>query len=418
MTATTRERWPLPGTTLKPALSLALAIEHAPMGVLMLRNDKSGHFEPFIAEGLSEEQSSRIGPHAPGVGPIGLAGSEHRRVTVDDVMHEGNGTEPAFREIALAVGFRGLDCVPLTLDDGTVIGVLAALFRINRRPSARSARLAELCVRLMALALDNARLSADADRRREIVESLARARVQFVARICHELRTPLQSITGYIDLLRASALPSLTPQQIRILDRVYESEQVLIHVIADLTSMARLEAGRLEYDIDDVDANHAIVSSIAVIQPLADQKGIDVSFAASTVAPTVRADTTKLKQILINLLANAVKFTPAGGVIRVAARSTGKQTIFDVADTGMGIPAHDIERVFEPYVQLSNVSSIAGSGLGLAISREFASGMEGSLTVTSRPGVGSVFTLRLPRAVQRTSARRIHQRLRPSPNPG
>src|SRR6185503_15314173 len=130
MTATTRERWPLPGTTLKPALSLALAIEHAPMGLLMLRNDKSGDFEPFIAEGLSEEQSLRFGPHAPGVGPIGVAGLEHRRVTVDDVLHEGNGTEPAFRELAQAVGFRGLDCVPLTLDDGSVIGVPAALFRI------------------------------------------------------------------------------------------------------------------------------------------------------------------------------------------------------------------------------------------------------------------------------------------------
>src|SRR6185436_11830321 len=148
----------------------------------------------------------------------------HRRVTVDDVLHEGNGTEPAFRELAQAVGFRGLDCVPLTLDDGSVIGVLA-----------------ELCVRLMALALENARLGADAERRREIVESLARARVQFVARICHELRTPLQSITGYIDLLRVSARSALTPQQQRILDRVFESEQILIHVIGDLTNMARLE---------------------------------------------------------------------------------------------------------------------------------------------------------------------------------
>ena len=416
MTATIRERWPLPGTTLKPALSLALAIEHAPMGVLMLRDDKSGDFEPFIAEGLSDEQSLRFGSHRPGIGPIGLACAEHRHVTIDDVLHDGNGTEPAFREIAQALGFRGLDCVPLTLDDGTVIGVLAALFRITRRPSARSARLAELCGRLMALALQNARLRADAERRREIVESLARARVQFVARICHELRTPLQSITGYIDLLRVSARASLTPQHIRILDRVHESEQVLIHVIGDLTSMARLEAGRLDYDIEEVDANHAVTSSIAVIQPLADQKGIDVSFAASDPPPCVRADPTKLKQILINLMANAVKFTPAGGAIRVGARDTTTQTIFEVADTGMGIPEHEIARVFEPYVRLSSVHGIAGSGLGLAISREFANGMKGSLTATSRPGVGSVFTLRLPRAT-RAALGETRGHVRPSPNP-
>jgi signal transduction histidine kinase len=386
------------------------------MGVLMLRNDRSGELEPMIAEGLTDEQSVQFGRHRPGVGPIGRAASEQRRVTIDDVLLESNDAEPSFREVARALGFRGLDVVPLALEDGSVIGVLAALFKISRRPSARSARLAELCGRLMALALENARLRADAERRREIVESLARARVQFVARICHELRTPLQSITGYIDLLRVSARASLTPQQVRILDRVYESEQVLIHVIGDLTSMARLEAGRLDYDIIDVDANHAIASSVAIVQPLADQKGVDVRFTASTAPVIARADETKLKQILINLLANAVKFTPAGGAIHVSARERGPHVILEVADTGLGIPESDIDRVFEPYVQLANVSSIAGSGLGLAISREFASGMKGSLQASSRPGAGSVFTLRLPRGPDAMLDQAPHD-VRPSPNP-
>src|SRR4051812_25056691 len=278
MTATIRERWPLPGKTLQPALSLALAIEHAPMGVLLLRNDKSGELELMIAEGLSDEQSTQFGRHQFGNGPIGRACVERRRITINDVLLEGIDIEPAFREIAAGLGFRALDVLPLTLEDGSVIGALAAMFKMARRPSARSGRLADLCSRLMAQALENARLRADAERRRDIIEALARARVQFVARISHELRTPLQSIAGYIDLLRASAEGTLAPQHVRILDRVHESEQVLIHVIGDLTSMARLEAGRLDYDMMDVDTHCAITSSIAVIQPLADQKDIAISF--------------------------------------------------------------------------------------------------------------------------------------------
>jgi len=398
MTATIPERWPLPGTALKPALSLVLAIEHATMGILMLRNEATGALEPVITEGLTDEQSTTFGLHRPGVGPVGVALSEHRRVFVRDVMVDGDGAaEPTFREIARGVGFRALDVVPLTIEDGTVIGALAVLFPIARRPSARSARLAERCAQLMALALDNARLRATAERRREIVESLARARVQFVARISHELRTPLQSITGYIDLLRVSARSALTPQQQRILDRVFESEQILIHVIGDLTNMARLEAGRLEYHLATVNACDAVCSSVDVIRPLADEKGVEVTLGDTQNATHARADAAKLKQILINLLANAIKYTPSGGGVQVSCRDDGTDVVFEVADTGHGIPKAELGKVFEPYVQLATPEhGLVGSGLGLAISREFALGMGGSLTASSQPGIGSVFTLRIP----------------------
>ena len=398
MSASIRETWPLPDSALKPALALALAIEHAPMGMLMLRDDGAGTLEPVVSEGMSDGARQLFQGQRPGIGPVGVCFSEHRRVTITDVLHDVDaGT--ALRDAAVGAGFRALDVVPLMLGDGDVIGAVAALFPGVRRPSARTGVLAELCGRLTAVALDNARMRADADRRRDIVEGLSRARMQFVARMSHELRTPLQSITGYIDLLALGKPDPLTPRQQRMLEHVRVSEKILIRVMDDLTGMARLEAGRLDYMITDVAARTAISTAAVVVQPLAEQKSLRLELAAGDGADLVaKADDAKLKQVLINLMANAVKFTPAGGTVRVGCRAEDTVVVFEVADTGEGIPFGRLEDAFEPYVQLGDAKSrIAGSGLGLAISREFAHGMGGSLSAISTPGEGSVFSVRLPR---------------------
>ncbi|MGH7679384.1 MAG: GAF domain-containing sensor histidine kinase [Gemmatimonadaceae bacterium] len=402
MASTIRQTWHLPDTELRPALSLALAIEHAPMGVLMLRSETSDALEPVVSEGLTDDQCLRFAPTRPGHGPVGLACAEHRRVTIPDVLLDGDGL-PGLREMARGIGFRGLDVVPLTLDDGKVIGAMAALFPGVRKPSARSGRLAEWCGRLMAIAFDNARKRAESERRREAAEDMARARVEYIARMSHELRTPLQSITGYLELLRVEHPESLSDRQQEMLDRVRASEQVLIQAISDLGTMARLEAGRLEYLVVPVAASRAMTTAVSVVEPLAEQKGIALK-AVSSGNCVAQADEMKLIQILVNLLANAVKFTPSGGAIRVSCRAEKNAVCFEVADTGPGIPESTLEHVFEPFIQLASltsqthISGIAGSGLGLAISREFAQGMNGSLSATSMPGNGAVFSLRLPLA--------------------
>jgi signal transduction histidine kinase len=169
----------------------------------------------------------------------------------------------------------------------------------------------------------------------------------------------------------------------------------------DLTGMARLEAGRLDYMITDVTARTAISTAAVVVQPLAEQKSLRLELwpgGGDGRDLVAKADDAKLKQVLINLMANAVKFTPAGGTVRVGCRAEDSVVVFEVADTGEGIPVGRLEDAFEPYVQLGDAKSrIAGSGLGLAISREFAHGMGGSLSAISTPGEGSVFTVRLPR---------------------
>lgn len=406
MSSRMQELWPLSETELKPALEFALAIEHAPMGVLMLRDDASGALCTVIAEGLTDEQSSRFGPQQPGVGPVGVAYSEHRHVSIRDVAQDCEGFQDTLREFAQGVGIRGLDVVPLVLGDGTVIGAFAVFFRGARRPSARSTKLAERAGRLLALALDHARLRAEADRRREDAEELARARVQFVARMSHELRTPLQSITGYIDLLSLGWPEPLTSRQGEMLERVRKSEQILINVIDDLVSLARLEAGRVDYRTGPVALSDAMTLAEIVVSPLAQERGVSLHVVPDDQHLTATADDAKLKQVLINLLTNAIKYTPSGGSVRLSCRADGQRILVDVADTGPGIPSDKLADVFLPYVQLGQqIDGLSGSGLGLAISREFAEGMGGELTVASAPGLGSTFTVRLERHAEESSWR-------------
>jgi signal transduction histidine kinase len=240
----------------------------------------------------------------------------------------------------------------------------------------------------------------EAERARESAEQVGRARIQFFARMSHELRTPLQSIAGYIDLLRVGSAEPLTPAQARLLGRVRDSEEILVHVIDDLITFSRLEAGHIVYHVGPVLAQEALRVTEAVVSPLASDRGVHLEIADCPAGIIVAADSDKLKQVLVNLAANAVKFTSRGGTVRLSCRSEPDGVSFDVADNGPGIDGDKLREIFEPYVQLGTplLDRFGGSGLGLAISREFAAGMHGQLTVASTVGRGSVFTLRLPRA--------------------
>ena len=395
------ETWPLPDSVVRDALTFALELEHAPMGILLLRNGTPDTLEPAIAEGVSDEMCRRFGVQRAGVGPVGIAFAEHRRITIRDVLDDGD-TAPPLRELAHGVGFRALEVVPLMLEDGTAIGVVAALFRDARRPSARSAILAEHCGRLLAVALENSRLRAESDRRREIIDQLARARIKFVARMSHELRTPLQSIAGYVDLLASGQEDPLTRRQREMLERVRASEQILIDAINDLVAIARLETGRLTYRITEVDAKAVIAAAVDVLQPLADARKIALDIAVEKDAAVIaRGDQTKVRQILMNLIANAVRLTLPGGTITVQCTTDASFVSFEVCDGRENVSPALSDGAFEAHTRIGSGSGrIAGSELGFALSREFAHGMGGSLTAANRPGRGAAFTLRLPRVVR------------------
>ncbi|HEV7586551.1 MAG TPA: HAMP domain-containing sensor histidine kinase [Longimicrobium sp.] len=221
----------------------------------------------------------------------------------------------------------------------------------------------------------------------------------FLAVMSHELRTPLNAIGGYVQLMEMGIHGPVTDAQREALGRVERSQKHLLRLINYVLNLARIESGRVEYVLEDVDLAGLMGDVTPMVEPQMTAKALtlDVAVAAGTVA---RADREKVQQIVINLLSNAIKFTPAGGRVRVQARRADgpREVLLSVADTGIGIAPEKQASVFDPFVQvdMSRTRRSEGSGLGLAISRDLARGMGGDLRLESILGEGSTFTLTLP----------------------
>jgi signal transduction histidine kinase len=295
---------------------------------------------------------------------------------------------------------RYLDLVylPLVDADGTRSGIIAHGADVTDHVRARA---------------EVERLFRESEVARQEAEQASRAKGQFLANMSHELRTPINGILGYTDLLELGLQGELTDGQQSFVDRIRASSRHLIALVNEILDLSKIEAGGMTVESRPVPIGDTIREALEMTTPLADAKGIQVTYADGCENDAMyQGDQDRVRQILANLLSNAVKFTRPGGRVAVrcsavdqapadlelAMPGTQPALVLEVEDTGIGIDALELTRIFEPFVQVddSNTREADGTGLGLTISRNLARMMDGDLTVRSQPGKGSTFTLWLP----------------------
>jgi signal transduction histidine kinase len=243
---------------------------------------------------------------------------------------------------------------------------------------------------------------------RHAAEAANRAKSEFLAGMSHELRTPLNAVLGYAQLLTMQG--GLSPKQARGLDTIHKSGLHLLALINDILDLARIEAGRTELNPEPVKLADFLQSVVNLMRVKADEKQLAFVFDADPGLPeTVLADERRLRQVLLNLLGNAIKFTDRGTVtLRAAAEPKGPSQVLlrlDVEDTGVGMRAEDLQRIFEPFQQVGEVERRSGgTGLGLAITRALVNDMGGQVQVSSEFGRGTRFSIALPLPVAQPAA--------------
>ncbi|HEU5208630.1 MAG TPA: ATP-binding protein [Longimicrobiales bacterium] len=368
--------------------------------------------------------------------PIGLPRVIRSRATelvatVTDAMLVDVANSEVNLQDLRALGIGSVVIVPL-IARGRVLGAITFVSAdVGHQYTDRDVELAEDLAARCAIALDNARLFRDLEavrkdaarlnealvlssiRQQELADEARdanAAKSRFLATMSHEIRTPLNAIVGYTDLLETGIAGPLTARQVEYLARLKAGSRHLIGLIDDILDLAKVESGRMVLDRAPFAADDSISAAIALVEPQAGSAEVAITSECARETSKYVGDEERVRQILVILLSNAVKFTARGGSITVTCGATrapdaeaalqgnGPWTFIRVTDTGIGIPATEAETIFQPFVQVDSGSTRrrGGTGLGLAIGRDLARRMGGDLTLRSAPGEGSCFTLWLP----------------------
>jgi GAF domain-containing protein/CheY-like chemotaxis protein len=301
-----------------------------------------------------------------------------------------------------ALRTKNLLVIPM-IARGRPVGVLSADNRVSREPiPPHTVDLLQTFASQAAVAVENARLFQEIQDKGRELEVASRHKSQFLANMSHELRTPLNAIIGVTEMLLEDAQAAAQPDQIEAHERILRAGRHLLALINDILDLSKIEAGKLELSLESVALAPLVEDVVSTIRQLASKNGNQVVVECPAEVGAIRADPTRLRQALLNLASNASKFTERG-LIRIDVRrqpDAGSRdwVTMSVSDTGIGMTADQMAKLFEEFTQAdaSTTRKYGGTGLGLAISRRLCRLMGGDITVASSPGQGSTFTIRLP----------------------
>ena len=326
----------------------------------------------------------------------GQAILDRKVVHFPDVGAPGSQAPRRVLDGSRAVGFKSIIFAPL-LGEGRALGALWVGRRLAGPFHEREIALLRSFADQAVIAIQNARLFREIEEKSRQLEVASRHKSEFLANMSHELRTPLNAIIGFTRIVMRRAKDALEPQQYENLDKILTSGQHLLALINSILDLSKIEAGRVDVHPGHVGLAPLLEQCARTIEPLVKADAVRLVKDFNGALPEMFVDEEKLRQIVINLLSNAAKFTERG-TIRLCAEAADGSVSIAVADTGIGIPADKLEAIFEEFEQAdaSSTRVYGGTGLGLAIARRLARILGGDVQARSTPGAGSTFTLTLP----------------------
>ena len=351
----------------------------------------SHHMEAEAVEGL---RAARI---KLGEGATGQAAMTRAPVQIPDTFELRERAVSRVRPLLNRLGYRSLLTVPI-LREQQIMGGLTVWRRQVGEFEPEVVNLLQTFATQSALAIQNARLFREIEDKGQQLEAANRHKSEFLANVSHELRTPLNAIIGFSEVLQERLFGELNEKQAEYTDDILSSGRHLLSLINDILDLSKIEAGRMELEVTTFHLPDAIENALLLIRERASRHGIKLDRIIDDRLGDFIGDERKVKQILVNLLTNAVKFTPEGGQIRVEARLSDSSVIVSVTDTGIGIAKEDHEAIFEEFRQVGTnyAQKREGTGLGLSLTRKFVGMHGGKIWVESELGKGSTLTFTLP----------------------
>src|SRR3954454_1607011 len=373
----------------------AVHLSEADGGSLLEFDDDDQEFRVRTAYGTSDRlletlRQTRIGLTETLVGRAALAGSPLQASDLETAR-----VDPHLQRLREA-GWRSVVAAPM-LRENRIVGALVAQRRTPGGFSDETCDLLQTFASQSALAVLNARLFQELERKSAELEVASRHKSEFLASMSHELRTPLNAVIGFSEVLLERMFGDLNERQDEYLRDIWSSGRHLLELINEILDLSKVEAGRMELELAPVALANVLEQGVAMVRERAARDRVSLTLECDPDVGVLEADELRFKQVVLNLLSNAVKFTPAGGAVVVQAFRNAGELQVTVRDTGVGVAPDDQDRIFESFQQgARSTSRQEGTGLGLTLSKRIIELFGGRMWVESRVGVGSTFGFSVP----------------------